>query len=158
MPKELLLGLVVDTKHTEPTDSTTQVTAAQAAIHMAYVAQQQLNGYDEAIHHTLKWKATFNKRILQRHPGEVMFTKGQLVQVYSNDLDYMFKTERKLLPKWSQPHRVTEWLCNSYRLETLTGHSLTGLYNAQRLRTFVPKEGPPLHSTTRLYATNTWGG
>jgi len=38
--KELLLGLVVDTKHMEPTDSTTQTTAIQAAIHMAYVTQQ----------------------------------------------------------------------------------------------------------------------
>jgi len=128
-----------------------QVTAAQAAIHMAYVAQQRLDGYDEAIRHTLKWKATFDKRVLQRHPGEVVFTKGQLVQVYPNDLDYTFKMEQKLLPKWSQPHRVTERLCNSYQLKTLTGHSLTGLYNARQLRVFVPKEGSPLHIAQQEY-------
>jgi len=156
-PKELLLGLVVDTKHTEPTGSTTQVTAAQAAIHMVYVAQQRLDGYDKAIRHALKWKATFDKRVLQRHPGEVVFTKGQLVQVYRNDLDYTFKTERKLLPKWSQPHRVTERLRNSYRLETLTGHSLTGLYNARRLRVFVPKEGSPLHIAQQEYMQQVHG-
>ena len=84
---------MVDTKRTEPTDSTTQTTAIQAAIHMAYVAQQQLDGYDEAVRHALKRKAAFDKRVLQRHPGEVAFARGQLVQVYRNDLDYTFKTD-----------------------------------------------------------------
>ena len=31
---------------------------------------------------------------------------GDLVQIYQSDLDYTFKTERKLLPKWSPPQRV----------------------------------------------------
>ena len=39
-PKELLLGLVIDTKHTELMHSTTEPSAIDAAIHMAYVAQQ----------------------------------------------------------------------------------------------------------------------
>jgi len=95
-PKELLLGLVVDIKCTEPTDSTTQTTAIQAEIHMAYVTQQQLDGYDEAVQHALKWKVAFDKCLLQWHPGEVTFARGQLVQVYHNDLDYTFKTDLKL--------------------------------------------------------------
>jgi len=150
-PKELLLGLVVDTKRTEPADSTTQAMVAQAATHMAYVAQQQLDGYDEAIRHALKWKAAFNKRVLQQHPGKVTFTNGQLVQVYHNDLDYTFKTDRKLLPKWSQPRQVTEWLRNSYKIETLTGTPLPGLYHARRLCAFIPREGSQLHSTQQTY-------
>ena len=97
--KELLLGLVVDTKPTPLADSLVPTTALQTAIHMAYVAQQRLDGYDEAIRHALKRKATFDKRVLRQHPGEVIFKKGQLVQVYRNDLDYTFKTERKLMPK-----------------------------------------------------------
>ena len=41
---------------------------------------------------------------------------------------------------------MTERLRNSYKLETLTGSSLPGLYNARRLRTFVPREGSQLHT------------
>ena len=150
-PKELLLGLVVDTKRTDPTDSTTQITATQAAIQMAYAAQQRLDGYDEALRHALKRKTTFDKRVLQRHPSEVTFIKGQLVQVYRNDLDYTFKTDRKLLPKWSQPRRVTERLQNSYQLETLTGSPLPGLYHARRLRAFIPREGSQLYNAQQVY-------
>ncbi|KIJ66668.1 hypothetical protein HYDPIDRAFT_86081, partial [Hydnomerulius pinastri MD-312] len=70
---------------------------------MAYAAQQRLDGYDAAIRHALKRKAVFDKQVLKRQPGEVIFTKGQLVQIYRSDLDYTFKTERKILPKWSEP-------------------------------------------------------
>ncbi|KIM50376.1 hypothetical protein SCLCIDRAFT_84066, partial [Scleroderma citrinum Foug A] len=70
---------------------------------MAYVAQQHLNGYNEAVQHALKRKTLFNKHVLQRHPGEVVFGKGELIHVYCSDLNYTFKTEHKLLPKWSQP-------------------------------------------------------
>ncbi|KAH7917343.1 hypothetical protein BV22DRAFT_986307, partial [Leucogyrophana mollusca] len=73
---------------------------------MAYVAQQRLDGYDAAVRHAVKRKAAFDKRVIAKKPGEVIFTKGQLVQVYRNDLDYTFRTERKLLPKWSEPQRI----------------------------------------------------
>jgi len=74
-----------------------------------------------------------------------------LVQVYRNDLDYTFKTDRKLLPKWSQPQRVTERLRNSYKIETLTGTPLPGLYHTRRLRAFIPREGSQLHSAQQTY-------
>ncbi|KIO05479.1 hypothetical protein M404DRAFT_141182, partial [Pisolithus tinctorius Marx 270] len=47
--KELLLGLVIDTKCTELTSSTIEPLALDAAIHMVYAAQQRLDGYDEAV-------------------------------------------------------------------------------------------------------------
>lgn len=144
-PKELLLGLVVDTKRTNPEDATTNpINGADVAAHMAYVAQQRLDGYDEAIRHAIKRKAAFDRRVLQRHPGEVVFEKGHLVQIYRSDTDYTFKTDRKLIPKWSQPHRVTERLRNSYRLETLRGTPLPGEYSARRLRQFIPRQGTRL--------------
>ncbi|KIM54447.1 hypothetical protein SCLCIDRAFT_83359, partial [Scleroderma citrinum Foug A] len=70
---------------------------------IAYVAQQHLDGYNEAVHHTIKQKATFNRRVLKCQPAEVIFTPGQLIQVYRRDLNYTFKTEQKILPKWSYP-------------------------------------------------------
>ncbi|KAG2335885.1 hypothetical protein BDR05DRAFT_841490, partial [Suillus weaverae] len=75
-------------------DTSTQIT---------YVEQQRLDGYEEVVKNTIKKKAAFDKKLLQRVPGEVIFKIGQLVQVYRNDLDYTFKTERKLIPKWSVP-------------------------------------------------------
>ncbi|KAG2746918.1 hypothetical protein P692DRAFT_201653860, partial [Suillus brevipes Sb2] len=73
---------------------------------IAYVEQQRMDGYDEIVHHAIKRKAKFDKKLLQRAPGEVIFKPGQLVQIYRSDLDYTFKNERKFIPKWSIPHRV----------------------------------------------------
>ncbi len=94
-----------------------------------------------------KRKETFDRRVLKSPAGEVLFHKGQLVQVYRSDLDYTFKTERKLLPKWSIPRRVTERLHNSYKLETLEGTAITGEFSARRLRAFIPRAGHYLGTT-----------
>ncbi|KIM87082.1 hypothetical protein PILCRDRAFT_28097, partial [Piloderma croceum F 1598] len=53
--------------------------------------------------HAEHQKNTFDKRVLAQSPGIVTFEKGQLVQVYRNDLTYTFNSERKLLPRWSAP-------------------------------------------------------
>ena len=155
-PKELLLGLIIDTKCTQPMDSTTPMTSLHAAVHMVYIAQQCLDGYNEAVWHALKKKALFNKCVLKQHPGEVIFGKGELVQVYHRNLDYTFKMEHKLLPKWSQLHQVTEKLHNSYKLETLTGFALPGLYHAQCLRVFISHEGTQLHASQQDYIHQLW--
>ena len=115
-PKELLLGLVVNTPPTNTETATEPTTADDVTTQMAYVAQQRLDGYAEAVAHAIKRKAAFDKRVLARNPGEVIFSKGQLVQIYRSDLDYTFKTERKLLPKWSPPQRVVDRSLNSYTL------------------------------------------
>ena len=97
--KELLLGLVVNTKPTNIAQSTTPILEADVTTQMAYVAQQCLDGYLEAVAHALRRKRTFDKRVFVQNLGEVIFSKGQLVQIYRSDLDYTFKTECKLLPK-----------------------------------------------------------
>ncbi|RDX46166.1 hypothetical protein OH76DRAFT_1314980, partial [Lentinus brumalis] len=76
--------------------------------HIMYVAQQRLDGYNEAVRHAEKRKKAFDKRVIQSKAGSVMFKVDSLVQVYRSDLDYTFRTERKLLPKWSRPHRVVK--------------------------------------------------
>ena len=124
-PKELMLGLVINMKPSDPNSSNLPISESDAALQMAYVAQQHLDGYSEAVAHTLKRKTAFDKRVLSRNPGEVIFLKGQLVQIYRNDLDYTFKTDRKLLPKWSVPQRVVSRNLNSYKLETLNGDPIT---------------------------------
>jgi hypothetical protein len=79
-----------------------------------------------------------------------VFSKGHLVQIYPSDLDYTFKTERKLLPKWSTPQRVVSRHLNSYKLEDLNGEPLTGSFSARRLRRFFPKEGTRLADEQKL--------
>ncbi|KAH9941371.1 hypothetical protein B0H21DRAFT_680629, partial [Amylocystis lapponica] len=73
---------------------------------MLYSEQQRLDGYEAAVRHAVHRKRTFDKRVLRRAPGAVTFTTHDLVQVYRSDLDYTFRTSRKLLPKWSPPRRV----------------------------------------------------
>ena len=143
-PKELLLGLVVNTKPTNINQSVLPVTEQDVSTQMAYVAQQRLDGYAEAVAHAIRRKSTFDKRVLAQKSGEVIFSKGQLVQVYRSDLDSTFKTERKILPKWSPPYRVITRSLNSYTLETLIGAPIDGHFSARRLRRFFPREGTEL--------------
>ena len=37
---------------------------------MAYVAQQRLDGYAEAVAHAIKCKTVFDKQVLSQKPGE----------------------------------------------------------------------------------------
>jgi hypothetical protein len=143
-PKELMLGLVVNTKPTDLNQAILPTTGTDTALQMAYVAQQRLDGYAEAVAHAIKRKTAFDKRVLAQHPGEVVFSKGQLVQIYRSDLDYTFKTERKLLPKWSTPHRIASRQLNSYVIESLSGNQIPGSFSARRLRRFIPREGTKL--------------
>ena len=90
--------------------------------------------------HVVKRKVAFDKKVLLHKPGEVIFLLGQLVQIYRSDLDYTFKTDRKLLPKWSPPQRVASRTLNSYTLERLNGTPIAGHFSTRRLRRFIPKE------------------
>jgi hypothetical protein len=140
-PKELLLGLIINTPTTDIEDNTLTLQTSDVLTQIAYVEQQRLDGYDEMVRHAIKRKAGFNKKLLQRAPGEVIFKAGQLVQVYHNDLDYTFKTKHKLIPKWSTPHQIQARILNSYKLETLNGIPLQGEFSARRVRAFIPRQG-----------------
>ena len=75
-------------------------------------------------------KGAFDRQMLAKKPGQVIFKHGQLVQIYCSDLDYTFKTEHKLLPKWSQPWQITKQLHNSYKLENLDGSAIEGTFSS----------------------------
>jgi hypothetical protein len=123
----------VNTPTTEPPTATEPTTPNDVDTQMAYVAQQRLDGYVETVSHAIKRKSVFDKHVLANHPGEVTFPRGQLVQIYRSDLDYTFKTDRKLLPKWSPPQRVLDKILNSYTLEKLDGTPIPGRFSARRL-------------------------
>jgi hypothetical protein len=143
-PKELMLGLVVNTANTPLKTSSSVLTPSDVDKNFTYAAQQQLDGYAEAIHHAIRRKATFDKKVLKSRAGIVTFNKGQLVQAYCSDLMNKLSTDWKLQLTWSGPYRIQEQILNSYKLENLDGTPRTGEYSARRLRIFVPREGTEL--------------
>ena len=130
-PKEMLLSLIVNTTPTPLEVSTSMPARQDFDAHTAYAAQQRLDGYSEAVRHAIDRKTRFDRRVMESREGEVTFEKGQLVQVYRNDLAKAIGTERKLIPMWSEPRRIVERLLNSYKLETLDGQTLDGEYHAR---------------------------
>ena len=143
-PKELLLGLVVNTINTPLETSASVLTPSDIDKHLAYAAQQRLDGYAEAVQHAIRRKATFDKKVLKSRAGVVVFRKGQLVQAYRNDLMSTLSTDKKLQPTWTGPYRICEVILNSYKLEELDGTPKPGEYSARRLRMFTPREGTEL--------------
>jgi hypothetical protein len=144
-PNELLLGIVINTKRTPVEQTEEEVSADEVEVQMAYVEQQRLDGYAHISSHAHRRKLAFDRKVSSRAPREVIFKAGQLVQVYRSDLDFTFKAERKMEPKWSAPRRVTSRDRNSYKLETLEGLPISNRFSSRRLRRFIPRNGTALH-------------
>ena len=143
-PNELLLGLVVNTKSTPPTEVSGPPSLDEVGLQMAYVDQHRFDGYSQMVDHAERRKAAFDKEVCARPPKEVIFETGDLVQVYRSDLDFTFSTDRKLLPKFSAPRRVVSRNKNSYHLETLEGLPIGGKFSSRRLRRFITRHGTEL--------------
>jgi len=146
-PNELLLGLVVNTRPTPiNVASTGPPTPEEVDVQMAYVDQHRFDGYAEITDHASRRKAAFDKKVLSTAPREVIFRAGDLVQVYCSDLDYTFKSERKMEPKFLAPRRIVSRQRNSYKLETLEGLPISGRFSSRRLRLFIPRQGTDLEA------------
>jgi transposase InsO family protein len=145
-PKELLLGLVVNTTRTPVSNANETPSITDVEVHMAYVDQQRLDGADQAVAHGNRRKRAFDRRVLKSTAGEVVFAPGQLVQVYANALEMTLASSRKLQPRWSAPRRITSRVGNSYTISTLEGFPISGLFHARRLRRFIPRDGTALAS------------
>lgn len=139
-PKELLLGLVVNTRETLVEISTgREVTEKDVEVQMAYLEQQGLDEYNKMVKHAVGRKTAYGRRVLAKSGKKVEFKKRQLVQVHRNNLMMMMSTERKLVPR-----RVVGKEVNLYTLETLKGEAINGRFSARRLREFVPRKGTEL--------------
>ena len=148
-PNELLLGLVINTKPTPPGEASAAPTPEEVETQMAYVDQHRFDGYAQMVGHTERssCKTAFDRRLLAQAPREVVFRAGDLVQVYRSDLDFTFKSDKKLLPKFSAPRRVVSRNINFYQLETLEGFPIAGRFSSRRLRRFIPRQGTELERT-----------
>ena len=120
-------------------------------MHMAYVEQQNLDGYAQMVLHANRRKATFDKHVLKTHPKEVIFKLGDLVQVHRLDLTFTHSNDRKLTPRWSPPFRIALCIRNAYKLQTLNGSQAKGEYSARRLQHFYPRDGTQLAADQERY-------
>ena len=80
------------------------------------------------------------------------------MQIHRSDLDNTFKLERKLAAKWSEPHRITKHLQNSYQVERLNGTPVDGSFAARQLRQFIPREGTELAVQQKKWESKREGG
>ena len=105
-PKELLLGIVVNTPLTSLMIATEEPQSKDINIHLTYVAQQRLDAADLTIAHAIKRNPIFDNKVLLLQKGPVSFKKGHLVQVYDSTWDNTMLTLWKILPKWSVPRKI----------------------------------------------------
>lgn len=145
-----MLGLVVNMANTPLEVSASVLTPLDIDNHLAYAAQQCLDGYAEAVHHVIRRKAMFNKKVVQSKAGVAIFKKGQLVQVHCSDLMNTLSTDCKLQPSWSGPYCIQDHLLNSYKLEELDGMPKTSEFSARHLHAFTPREGMDLAREQRV--------
>ena len=153
-PKELLMGLVVNTPRTPVELAASDLKESEMLTQMAYAAQQWLDGYAEAVNHAVKRKRWFDNKVIKSKAGHVEFEPGDLVQYYRSELGNTLRTEKKLAPMWSTPHRIVERIANAYRPETLEGRIIEGEYSARRLRRFEPRDGTTLAEEQKGKKTN----
>lgn len=143
-PKEIMLGMVVNTAKIPLEESASVLPADAIERHMEYACQQRLDAHSEAVKHAERRKKAFDRKVLQSGAGEVVFEEGELVQLYRSKLAGTLSVNKKIQPMWTGPYRVRERMLNSYHLETIAGDPLEGAHNAQRLRRFTAREGTQL--------------
>lgn len=148
-PRELLTGHVINTESTPESIATTAPTRDDTQ--MEYTRQQQLDAYSHVVEHANEREAVFNKKIDESRVKKlVLFHINDLVQVYRSDLDYTFRTEHKMLPKWGQVRRVVSRDVNAYELASLEGLPLKGRFSSRRLRKFEARPGTTLDEQQKV--------
>lgn len=146
-PTEILTGNVINTPPTNTTLAASPPSTTDVADHIMHAHQQQLDTHSHAVQHANEREVAFNSKITDsRLKTTITFKVNDLVQIYRNDLDYTFRTNRKLLPKWGAVRRVVSRDVNAYKLATLEGLILKGRFSARRLRRFVPRAGTNLEA------------
>jgi hypothetical protein len=115
-PNELMFRTIVNSRDEPNPEHICELLESDITLHLAYVDQQRLDGYSAIVDHAVKHKQAFDKRLLRRAPREVIFQKGDLVQVHRSDLVHTVSTIKKLAPMWSIPCRVVNRKLNSYTL------------------------------------------
>ena len=124
--------------------SSAELAESDIRIQNQYVTQQNLDAYSHMVEHAAKRKAAFDRKVALSRDGVIEYKRGDLVQIRDSRLDLTLSTEAKLLPHWGTPHRVVDQRRNSYRLETVQGLPVGGMFSARHLWRFIPRPGTEL--------------
>jgi len=143
---ELFFGMVINTTETGIEAASMELSMDDVDVQRAYSDQQRFDGYARAVHQGAVQKAAFDNRVANSSAGEVVFERGDLVQVLDPKYKKTFLSTKKILPEWSGAFRVKERALNSYVIETIYGQELEGRYSARRLRPLTPPKGSSLEA------------
>ena len=140
-PNELLLTILTAIPLIVDPESINLPGDPEILLHLLIAEQQCLDGYNSIVNHTANQKARLDVKVLKHAPRQVVFKKGDLVQVHQSQWHNTFAVMRKMVPMWSVPNRVASHLHDSYTLETIRGLPIAGVFNVRCLRAFEPRLG-----------------
>ena len=128
-PNELLLNIHTTVPSADDPENVHTPTGTKVLLYLSIVEQQCLNGYNSIVDHAAHRKAQFDTKVGKCAPKNIIFEKGNLVQVHKTQWHHMLSLMKKLVPMWSIPSRISSCLRNSYTLETLGGLPIEGMFN-----------------------------
>ena len=103
-PNELLLAILTAIPPVVDPESINLPGDPKIFLHLLITEQQCLNGYDSIVNHTENQKAHFDVKVLKYTPRQVVFEKGDLVQVHQSQWHNTFTAMRKMDSMWSVPN------------------------------------------------------
>ena len=109
--------------------SSAELAESDIRIQNQYTTQQNLDTYSHMVEHAAKRKAAFDCKVTSSCDGVIEYKRGDLVQIQDSRLDLTLLMEAKLLPRWGTPHQVVDQWHNSYRLETVQGLPVGGMFS-----------------------------
>ena len=81
-PNELLLNIPTTIPSTDGPKNVCAPMGAKVLLHLSIVEQQCLDGYSSIIDHAAHRKAQFDAKVKKHVPKDIIFEKGDLVQVH----------------------------------------------------------------------------
>ena len=106
-PNELLLGIPTAIPPSENPETITAPTETDILLHLSITEQQCFDGYSASVDHAAKHKAQFNAKVRKHTPKNVVFKKGDLVQVHQTQWHHTLTSMRKMVPMWSIPNHIS---------------------------------------------------
>lgn len=91
---ELMFGVLEHTKPTPVETAVLEPSDSNIKVSFMYAGQQYTDGNNMTVKCTVQCKTVFDNHVLDHHPGEITFSKVNLVQVKRSNIDYTFRTDR----------------------------------------------------------------
>ena len=102
-PNELLLNIPTTIPSADDPENVCARMDAKVLLHLSIAEQQCLDGYSLIIDHAAHRKAQFDTKVEKCAPKNMIFEKGDLVQVHQTQWHNTLSLMKKLVPMWSIP-------------------------------------------------------